>query len=163
MCLPSAARSAAQNVELGSPLILPAAFAGNDAELMLEGPVHDAYRVPRTEKPSPQFAFTGATSPGVYTWHRVGNAEPIAMSLVSLPSAESDLTYRKASEIAPQGDDVVVVRSMNELRAKVSQLAEPQPQWTGPIAMVLLLLCFEALMGNVTRSRGAAAPVSVSV
>lgn len=45
----------------------------------------------------------------------------------------------------------MIARSVAELKSKVSSLSEPEPKWAMPIAIVLLLLCAEALMGSLSR------------
>jgi len=73
------------------------------------------------------------------------------------PADESLLNYRKPQSIAPPGGGVVVVSSVDELQAKIADLNKPQPRWSGPIAIVMFLLCLEAFMGS---ARGAGNPKS---
>jgi hypothetical protein len=39
---------------------------------------------------------------------------------------------------------------MDDLSAQMQKLSEPEPHWAGPIAIVMALLCIEALMGSLS-------------
>jgi hypothetical protein len=152
MALKTPEASAGQNVELGKPLVLDAAKIP-DAELQIEGPQHEQFRVKATRADeSRQFIFDQANEPGLYRWRKINSSVPIAITNVQLPASESELTYRPAGSVAPAGDDVVVATSMADLSSKVANLTAPQPQWSLPLAIVLFLLCIEALMGSWPKS-----------
>ena len=139
-------RSAAQNVELGQPLTVdPSLVPASVRALTVTGPLGEQYQVARP------FRFTAAAEPGAYTWRRstdAASADPVAVSNVQLPSAESDLTTRPAGTVAPPDPATVVAASVAELTARSDQLTAPTPQWQWPLAVVMLLLCLEALMGS---------------
>jgi hypothetical protein len=44
--------------------------------------------------------------------------------------------------------DAVVANGITDLRMKLDKRNQPEPQWSMPIAIVLLLLCLEALIGS---------------
>jgi hypothetical protein len=155
MALPTADRASAKNTELGAPLALDAAAAGvgAESEMQVEGPQHQQYRVKlASDQNGKRFVFDQANEPGVYTWRRAGGGAVVAVDNVQLPAGESDLTYRPAQTLA-SGPNAVVATSITELSSKIAALSEPEPQWSTPIAIVLLLLCFEALMGSAQRLR----------
>jgi hypothetical protein len=145
-------RSAAQNVELGhaisiDPVLIPATAKA----LQVTGPQGEQYQVNRANG---GFTFD-AIEPGPYAWRRptdAATAPPLAWSNVQLPAAESELTYRPAATVAPADPATVVAASVAELSAKVDQLAAPEPQWQWPLAIVMFLLCLEALMGSWPRA-----------
>ena len=134
-------RSAAQNVELGRPITVDPLLASATA-LQVTGPAGEQYQVPRP------FAFAGAVAAGEYTWRRDPAGPPVAMSNVELPATESELTYRPAATVAPPDAATVVAASVAELTARTDQLSAPDPQWQWPLAIVMFLLCLEALMGS---------------
>lgn len=150
------------NIELGRPLILPATYAGDASELQIVTPTNATYVLPATrDEAGRRFVFNDATEPGLYRWSRVGQIDAVAYTNVQLPAAEADLKYRDPSAIVPQTPSdagsltptsaVVIVKSMEELQGKLAAISQPQPRWTTPIAIVLLLLCAEALLGSITR------------
>jgi hypothetical protein len=150
MALPTAEQSAGRNVELGQPLVLDGnAIAPEIQELQIESPQHEQYRVPAVAvNGGRQFIFNDASEPGLYIWRTANAPATVAISNVSLPSSESELSYRPAASIAPPGPDTVVAASVSDLTAKVSKLTAPQPQWSMPLAIVMFLLCLEALIGS---------------
>jgi hypothetical protein len=153
MSLPSAQQSAAQNIELGQPLMLSGPRYAEIAQLEVETPKREVILVPVSEDPKAgrRFAMENVTEPGLYTWRKPGDDKPIAMSNVQLPSAEADLNYREANSILTPGPNVLVARSLDELQAKMATVSEPSPQWSGLIAFVLFLICLEALMGSISK------------
>jgi hypothetical protein len=149
MALKSPEQAAEQNVELGQPLIISGEKYPDQTELDIEGPQHEHYQVPAVQSDDGrQFVFTQANQPGLYQWRTSGNPSPIAMSNVQLPAAESDLTYRPADSVAPPGVNTIIATSMADLSTKVASLTAPQPQWSIPLAIVMFLLCLEALLGS---------------
>ena len=145
-------RSAAQNVEIGQPITLVGRQFDNLPSMTLQGPQNDTTVVkPVRANGMTSFPFGIAKSPGLYTWLQPGSNEPAAITNVQLPADESELSYTPAALTTEPGDDVMVARSVNELKARVSHLAEPEPMWALPIAIVLLLLCAEALMASLSR------------
>jgi len=145
--------ASAQNIELGHALVVD---LPGETQIQIQGPQHELYRIKSTDG---HFVFTGAAEPGIYTWQRVSDSQTLAMTNVQLPADESLLNYRKPRSIAPPGSNVVVVSSVDELQAKIADLNKPQPRWSGPIAIVMFLLCVEALMGSTSRSRKPASPL----
>ncbi len=62
----------------------------------------------------------------------------------SFPSTESELDYKPADTIVKPGPDTIIARSYEQFTQGVSNVQAPNPRWSGLIALVLLLLCFEA-------------------
>lgn len=142
------------NVELGSDLVLSARQADNATALEIETPVHEKYRLAATdENAGRRFVFSGdkVAEPGLYAWRRPGDDRLLAWTNVQLPSGESQLEYRSASEVLTPGPDVLVARSLPELQNRMVAFREPEAHWSGAIAIVLFLLCLEALMGSASR------------
>ena len=145
-------RSAAQNVELGQPVTVDPLLVPPSAKaLLVTGPQGEQYQVARVDG---RFTFAAA-EPGAFAWRRptdAATAAPLAWSNVQLPAAESDLTYRPPATVAPPDPTTVVASSVADLSAKVDQLTAPDPQWQWPLAIVMFLLCLEALMGSWPRA-----------
>ncbi len=153
MALKTPGQSTGQNVELGQSLVLDGSKFTDQSELQIESPSHEQYRVMATENNGArQFVFNQASEPGLYTWRAVNNPPAVAISNVQLPAEESDLAYRPASSVAPPGPDTIIATSISDLNTKVAGLTAPQPQWSIPIAIVMFLLCLEALMGNWSKA-----------
>jgi hypothetical protein len=161
MALRGGSANDAANVELGRPLVLPGSYAVDAPSLQVETPGKATYVVEQTRDDSGRrFVFNQATEPGLYAWRIPGRSDPVAWSNVQLPAAEAELKYREAGSIAPQNPvegalgaapNVVIVRSVDDLNAKIAAISQPQPRWTTPIALVLALLCAEAFLGSITR------------
>jgi len=153
MALKTAEQSAAQNVELGQPLVLDGSRFPDQVALQIDSPAHEQYRVPAIESNgSRQFIFDQASDPGLYLWRTTSNPTAIAITNVQLPAGEIDLTYRSAASVAPPSPDTIIASSLADLANKVQSLTAPQPQWSGPLAIVMFLLCLEALMGSWSKT-----------
>jgi hypothetical protein len=149
MALKTPEQGAGQNVELGRPLVLDGSLFPNDSELEIQNPKKAPYRVKATtDGDNRQFIFADAAEPGLYEWHRVNNPAIVAISNVQLPPSESELTYRPADSVAPAGPNTVIATSVADLSTKVASLTAAQPEWSLPLAIVMFLLCLEALMGS---------------
>ena len=145
-------RSDAQNVELGQPLTLSGSQYEPLDSMTLQGPQNDTTVVKGQRiGGAKQFVLGPAPSPGLYSWLKPGSNDPIAITNVQLPAGESELSYAEAALVTEKGDNVIVARSVEELQARVSRIGEPEPKWTIPIAIVLLMLCAEALMASLSR------------
>ncbi len=152
-CLKTAEQSAGLNVELGHPLVLDAGGFPGVSALQIESPQHENYRVPAvTVGDRTQFVFDKAVTPGLYTWRTPSGSAAVAMTNVQLPADESNLTYRDAATLAPAGPDTVVATSLADFSGKVTHLTAPQPLWSTPLAIVLFLICLEALMGSWSKT-----------
>jgi hypothetical protein len=149
MSLRTAEQSAGQNVELGKPLLVDgSAVPSGIDELQIESPQHEQFRVHAVATGDHrQFTFDQATEPGLYFWRAVNNPATVAITNVVLPPSESELAYRPAQSVAT-GTDTVIATSVKDLTGKVADLTAPQPQWSTPLAIVMFLLCIEALMGS---------------
>ncbi|MDB5331163.1 MAG: hypothetical protein JWP03_2314 [Phycisphaerales bacterium] len=146
------ARGDAQNIELGQPLVLSGRQFEGLSALTVQGPQGDLTAVNAVrENGSPSFAAGPAQTPGLYTWLKPSGSEPLAITNVQLPAAESELFFSPAQTLIPPADNVIVARSVAELQSHVASLGEPEPHWTLPIAIVLLLLCLEALMASMSK------------
>jgi hypothetical protein len=153
MALKTPEEGAGQNVELGQPLVIDGAKYPRESALQIEGPQHELFRVPAIQTgDSRQFIFDQANEPGLYQWKTTNGTTPIAMTNVQLPASESDLNYRPADTVAPPGNDTIIATSVADLSTKVASLTAPQPQWSMPLAIVMFLLCLEALMGSWSKS-----------
>lgn len=148
MVLRPGAASESLNVELGQPLSPPFNVDPSVEALNLDSPDGETFVVRRD--PSGAFIFPRPTTAGLYTWRRTDRPEPLAHSNVSYPAVETRLVYRDAASIAPAGANVLVARSLDELRGKMAEVSEPQPRWSPAIAVVLLLMCFESLLGSIS-------------
>jgi hypothetical protein len=150
MCLPSTAGSAGTNVELGQPVVFDAP-SGGDRSLNLETPSGGSYAIAGIDiDGGRRFTFAQGSEPGFYIWRGSKSTDPVAVVNVQLPASESELIYRPADTVMPHSDNVVIARSMADLRSRMTQLTEPVPRWSGAVALVLILICLEALMGSTT-------------
>ena len=153
------ARAEQVNVELGHRLVLTAESAG-EGPLDLYPPEGPAYQVTMTDDArGRRYVSEPADVPGIYTWKNGDRI--VGYSNVQYPAEEADLEYREASEVAPAGPDVLVARSAPQLQSRIEEAARPQPRWSGPIAVVLGLLCLEMLMGSVSKSKRGAVNLPV--
>lgn len=149
MCLRPAEQRDAQNVEIGQPLTLSGQRFGAYSQLEIEDPPGQRYRVVADDSgAAARFRFDRTASPGVYRWFAPGEPEPIALANVQLPAEESDLLYKPADAVIVPSAEALVVRSVDELQSQLARLSEPRPQWTWPIAVVLGLICLEALLAS---------------
>lgn len=149
MALRPPARGDAHNIEIGHPLVLEGQKFNSFTELRVQGPQNDTTVVkPTTENGARRFVYDRADAPGLYTWRRTTDDAVVAMSNVQLPAAEAELKYTPADALVPPGASAVVARSAEELAGKLDAMSQPEPRWTAPIALVMLLLCLEALMGS---------------
>jgi hypothetical protein len=153
MVLPNPGQTTAQNVDVGKPLVLSADKFPGIAQLEIQTPANEHYRANLQKTgDGPVFVYDEKpTEPGIYVWSKPGDPNPVAMTNVQRPASESDLIYKPASAVAPPGPNTVIATSIAELNAHVKEIATPQPQWSLPLAIVLLLLCVEAMMGSVTK------------
>lgn len=142
-CLPDAGSTTTQNVELGAPLKLT---LPSETNLNIVTPGSATFAVTRPAA-APSFMFSQTSELGIYSWQRSGTATPLAIASVAAPAAEARLKYRDVASILP-GDDVIVARSLDELRTTTNDATRPQPRWSPIIALMLLLLCAEAVLGN---------------
>lgn len=147
MSLRAAGRGEARNVELGSPLVLADAELNSVSELEIESPGRERSIVKAAA--GHEFIFEGAATPGVYLWRDAGKV--VTMSNVQLPSGEADLSYREAKTILTPTDTHLIARSLVDLKELLAKAREPEPEWGLPIAIVMVLLCLEALMGSTVR------------
>jgi hypothetical protein len=145
ICLPDAATSTAQNLEIGEPLKLA---LPTETKLTLNTPRGESFIIDRPAGSS-IFFYPDTTTPGLYRWtNAAGNI--VGIGNVQLPADEAALTYREAQTVLPS-DNVLLARSLTDLRGKLSEITQPTPRWSPLIAGVLLLLCFEAIVGNSSR------------
>lgn len=142
----------AQNVELGCPLVLTGNRYAAYSELDIQGPNNLRVRVRPVFDPvaGRRFLFADTNEPGLYYWRTVNDNAAVAIANVQLPAAESDLLYKPAESILPPGASCLVVRSSADLRRSIAKFSEPQRRWTIPLAVVLVLLCVEALLASVS-------------
>ena len=147
LALQSPERRDSLNVEVGQSITL-APGGQVSGPVTIESPGHETFQVPAASDDAKRFAFTQTNQIGLYTWRAGGQI--IGYTNVQPPAAESELIYRPAGELAARGDNVLVVHSLDEMRQKMQQLAEPQPRWSAPMALVLILLCVEAMLGTLS-------------
>ncbi len=154
MALRPATRGDVQNVELGESLSVAGNKYDGTPQLQISGPGGEVNVVtPADSKNGRRFEFMQADAPGLYAWRRPGTDEIVAMANVQLPAAEADLTYRAPDSLFEPGPGVLIATSVAELQNRFTSLSEPQPRWTLPIAIVLFLLCIEALLGSIPKLR----------
>jgi hypothetical protein len=150
MCLPSTANSSGTNIELGQPITFDAPSTAGPSH-NLETPAGGSYAITASgTSDSRRFTFSRATDPGFYIWRSPSSTDSLAVANVELPPSESELTFRSAGTVMPHSDNVVIARSIADLRSKMTQLTEPEPRWSGAVALVLILICLEALMGSTS-------------
>ncbi len=153
MSLRPVSESDAANVELGEPLIVAGSKFASTAQLEIEDPSRQTVIVTPSDDPKGgrRFVFDQADAPGLYFWRRPGVTEPMAIANVQLPAAEAELAYRPAGSVASPGPNTLIARSLEELEGKMAAVSEPAPRWSWAIALVLFLLCLEALMGSISQ------------
>jgi hypothetical protein len=144
LALQSPAQRDSLNVEIGHPLSW-SITGGNNQSLTIQSPAHETFQV------APKSVFEHSNQAGLYTWQFGGAI--VGYSNVQPPAAESELVYRPADSVIAPRENVLVARSLDEMRQKMQQLAEPEPRWSLPIALVLILLCIEALLGSLSGMR----------
>ncbi len=144
-CLPDAASSTAQNVELGASLKLN---LPGESKLTLTTPAGEPFIVERAAGAS-EFVFTRAIQPGLYRWTN-GAGQIVGVANVQLPADEAVLNYRDVPTVIP-GESVIVAKDLDDFRAKLAGATQPSPRWSPLIACVLVLLCLEAMLGNSSR------------
>jgi hypothetical protein len=138
----------AQNVELGQPITAAGQGLEGVSDLWVHGPQNAIYPAKLvTDSGGRRFVFDHADVPGLYNWTKPNDEQVLAVSNVQPPQTESQLAYRPADTLAPPGPNIIVAKSLDDLRGKIASMSEPNPKWSIPIAIVMVLLCFEALMG----------------
>lgn len=138
----------AQNVELGQALSLGGGRYAGGRELEIQGPAGERYRV--AQGSDQRFVFEKTLAPGLYYWRKVNDPALVGVGNVQYPSAESDLLYKPADAVVRPGPECLVVRSFAELEGSMARLNQPEPHWTGPLAIVLVLICLEALLASMS-------------
>jgi hypothetical protein len=153
--IPAASQQAAAspNVDIGEPITLPADAAppGAEVDLIPPPPNQSLLKIDQT---GDKYIFTDTSTPGLYAWRWRGDngqGGVLGWANVQLPAAEARLIYRPLNEIATDPANQLTAHSLDEVRQRLIQLQQPQPQWTLPIAIVLLLLCLEGLLGALPR------------
>lgn len=142
----------AQNAEIGQPLVLAGERFAQHAELEIESPSGERYRVEAGVADGiRRFIFADTRRPGLYRWRSPRDAAIIAQASVQPPAAESDLIYKPAESVVTGGPNCVIVRSYPELQDAIARISEPQARWTWPLALVLILMCLEAMLGNISQ------------
>ena len=148
-CLPDATTSTVQNLEIDTPLKLT---DPHDSKLTITTPAGASYEIPRPAGGS-TFTYTATTEPGIYLWKTPAGAIAGSAS-VDPPADEGRLVFRDVAAVLP-GDNVVSANSVEDLRTHLAAAAHPQPKWSPLIAIVLMLLCVEAAVGNWTGRQAA--------
>jgi len=151
MSLRPPARSDDRNVELGSPLLLSDPRHLRFPELRLEGPGGDVtvVRPAAIDGNDKAFRYNRADTPGIYTWRNPADDAVVEIANVQYPAAEAELEYTPADRLVAGDGAAVIATSADELGEKFASLSQPEPRWAIPLAAVMLLLCFEALIGSV--------------
>ena len=152
-----AERSDAQNIDLGGDLTLLGRRDQSPASVTIRSPAADQTVVPRTrnladpEDPG-HYTLGPAPATGVYAWLQNGTNDPLALTNVQPSPKESELYYAPVETLVnPDDSNVMIARSVGELKNKVADMGKPRPQWALPISMVLLLLCIEALAASLNK------------
>jgi len=149
--LRSQSQSAAANVEIGQRLTLPSQDAPGQTALEMVPPHGTPYQVKiSTDATGSRFVSDPTDEPGLYIWKNSAD-QVVAYGNVQLPSAEADLRYRSAEEVVTAGPAVLVAKSLDDLNQSMQKLSEPEAHWSAPIALVMFLLCLEALMGSMSK------------
>ena len=141
-----------QNIEIGQSLTLSGARYAMHGELEVECPDGARYRVkPLGEGDERRFSFDKTIGPGLYYWRKPGETAMVAIGNAQLPSAESDLIYKAADAVVTPGPDCLVFRDFAEFKSNVAEINQPQPKWSVPLALVLMLMCAEALLASMSQ------------
>ncbi|HEV8607266.1 MAG TPA: BatA domain-containing protein [Tepidisphaeraceae bacterium] len=138
-----------QNIEIGHPLTLSNPRFTQFDELELQTPTNERYRV---KKLNNRFTFAKTSDPGLHLWRVPSQTEPLAIANITLPAQESDLIYRPAETVVTPGPNTLIVHSFADLQSTMAKLNEPEPRWTLPLALVLILLAVEALLGSARQT-----------
>ena len=150
-CLRPTATANATNLRLGEVLVVEDVRLSSEKELEIRTPANDVFRVPQQMRNGRRaFVFDNATTPGVYRWYKVGDATLRAVSNVTPPGEESEQSYRAAEDVMPPSEHTLIAHSFEEMQAKVTQVSQPQPKWTLPLGIALILLCAEGLLSTQT-------------
>jgi hypothetical protein len=139
------------NAELGQSISVGGHAFDRISDLWIHSPdggVFPANAVPG--ETGRRFYFDHANAPGLCTWTRPNEADVVALTNVQPPATESQLVYRLPETLAKAGANVVIAHSLEDLAGKIASMSEPSPRWSIPIAIVMVLLCFEALMGSTS-------------
>jgi hypothetical protein len=153
MALPAAGGLEADNIEIGPPIVLSGKAIAGLTELRITDPLgaESAVELLKQKDGTSAFVFAATEAPGVYRWHKPGSDDVLAFASAQLPAAESDLTYARAEDVMPPGDNIVTARSVDELQSHVAVTGQPEPRWQPLIAAVLILLCVEAFLASMTK------------
>jgi hypothetical protein len=144
------------NVEIGQSISLPASAVPSDASEVDLIPPKEGSPPLRIEPRGDHYTYADTALPGLYAWrwrNPAGQTGLLGWSNVQLPASEARLTYRPLNELAPDQTNTIAAHSLEEVRQRLIQLDQPSPQWTLPIALVLLLLCLEGLLGAMPKRR----------
>lgn len=128
----------ATNTTTGQPLNFNASPAQGATEL----------RTPAGEVFQIKGPYLKTDVPGVYQWALSGGKEVKGIAAVAPPGDESQAVYRRAQEIIPSGETVLIARSLPEMQARISQVTQPQPKWSLSLALAIVFLCAEALVST---------------
>jgi hypothetical protein len=140
------------NGEIGRPITLTGPEVAALDRIEIETPTHERYVItPTMANGSREFVFANTAEPGLYIWRQPDQTQPLWYTNVQLAADESSLEYAAATSIA-QGPNVVIARSMEDLTSQLDAIAKPQPHWSGPIAVVILLVCFESMIASTRRA-----------
>ena len=151
-CMRASSASGAKNQEIGGALVWDDPKLAEEKEMDLRTPGDVAFRVPGSVRDGRRvFAFDKAGEPGIYRWYRVGDHAVRGVTNVTLPAEESEMSYRPAEGVLPQDERTLVARSLAEMQGKVARISQPQPKWSMPIAIALMLLCTEGLLSTESR------------
>jgi hypothetical protein len=147
MSLRPPSQSLGQNIDMGTPLSLPAGRIQAN-EMQLESPSGAVYVVPRV---GDEFRRpTVSDEVGLYRWY-TPDRQLVAVTQGSPSGTESDLTYRDPAGLSADPASLLVATSVEELADQLAKLAEPEPRWSPAIACVIGLLCLEAWLGSVSQ------------
>lgn len=109
-------------------------------------PANAAFRVPRT---GTRFVYSQATTPGLYQWFVPGQSEMRGLANATPPGEESQTTYRPAETLVPdKSPNVLVAHSLAGMQSRIAEVTQPQPKWTMPLAIAIMLLCTESLLST---------------
>jgi len=158
MSLRAAGQGEVQNTEVGQPLVLAGRHLANNPIVRLRDPSGASYEYDTTtpqevdrfvlDKAENRLTYTQTNQPGLYYWTKP-DGQPIAIANVQLPGQESELAPKPTESVLKPGPDAIIARSYGDFVAGMQKVSEPLPQWSLPIAIVLLLLCAEALLASL--------------
>ncbi len=148
-CLRGQETSLASNTQVGTPITVNETDVRSGGDMELRSPGGQVYQLSAQNRDGRRvFAYDDPHDVGIYQWRKAGDSTIRALANVTGPAGESEAIYRPADGIMPKMSGTLIARSMQDLDTKIAQVSQPQPRWSLPLALALILLCAEGLFSN---------------